>query len=192
MQKLFSLVIFSTILFSISTKAQNADIIFTNANIITAASKGARANSMAIKDGKILFAGDIKNSLQYKNAKTQIIDLNGKTIIPGFNDVHLHPNPETDFKELDHVIKIDTVTSISSLIKILTEKAKITPEGMLIRARGYNESKLGMEPTSIILDAASTKHPIILTHASGHKSVVNTYVLNINHITKIMGLLLFF
>jgi len=59
MQKLFSLVIFSTILFSISTKAQNADIIFTNANIITAASKGARANSMAIKDGKILFAGDI-------------------------------------------------------------------------------------------------------------------------------------
>jgi len=184
MQKLFSLVIFSTILFSISTKAQNADVIFTNANIITAASKGARANSMAIKDGKILFVGDIKSSLQYKTAKTQLIDLNGKTIIPGFNDVHIHPNPETDFKELDHVIKVDTVTSIASLIKILTDKAKITPEGMLIRARGYNESKLGMEPTSITLDAASTKHPIILTHASGHKSVVNTFILNINHITK--------
>ena len=139
---------------------------------------------MAIKDGKILFVGDIKNSLQYKTTKTKVIDLNGKTIIPGFNDVHIHPNPETDFKELDHVIKVDTVTSISSLIKILTEKAKITPEGMLIRARGYNESKLGMEPTSITLDAASIKHPIILTHASGHKSVVNTFILNINHITR--------
>ena len=150
MQKLFSLVIFSTILFSISTKAQNADIIFTNANIITAASKGARANSMAIKDGKILFAGDIKNSLQYKSAKTQIIDLNGKTIIPGFNDVHLHPNPETDFKELDHVIKVDTVTSITSLIKILTEKAKITPEGMLIRARAVSYTHLTLPTKRIV------------------------------------------
>jgi predicted amidohydrolase YtcJ len=128
--------------------------------------------------------GDLKNSLQYKNVQTQVIDLKGKTIIPGFNDAHIHPNPETNFKELDHVIKLDTVTSISSLIKILTNKAKITPEGMLIRARGYNESKLGVEPTCKILDAASAKHPIILTHASGHKSVVNTFILNINHITK--------
>ena len=164
--------------------AQDADYIFTNANIITAASKGSRANAMAIKGGKIVFVGDINNSLQFKNAQTKVIDLKGKTIIPGFNDVHIHPNPETDFKELDHVIKVDTVTSISSLIKILTDKAKITPEGMLIRARGYNESKLGMEPTCKILDAASAKHPIMLTHASGHKSVVNSYILNINRITK--------
>jgi predicted amidohydrolase YtcJ len=184
MQKLLNVIVFSTILFSNIAFAQKADIIFKNANIVTAAHKGARANSMAIKAGTILFVGELKNSLQFKNDKTQVIDLEGKTIIPGFNDVHLHPNPETNFKELDHVIKIDTVTSISSLIKILSDKAKITPEGMLIRARGYNESKLGMEPTCKILDSASVKHPIILTHASGHKSVVNNYILNINHITK--------
>jgi len=40
--------------------AQQADVIFTNANIITAAQKGARANAMAIKDGKILFVGEVK------------------------------------------------------------------------------------------------------------------------------------
>ena len=170
--------------FSKIAMSQHADIIFTNANIITAAKKGARANAMAIKGSKILFVGDKKNSLQYKNAQTKVIDLNGKTIIPGFNDAHIHPNPETNFKDLDHVIKIDTVTSISSLVKILSDKASITPEGMLIRARGYNESKLGMEPTCNILDSASIKHPIILTHASGHKSVVNSFILNINHITK--------
>ncbi len=184
MRKLFINVLVLIVGFSNVSIAQQADYIFTNANIITAASKGARANSMAIKGGKILFVGDLKNSLQFKNVQTQVIDLKGKTIIPGFNDAHIHPNPETNFKELDHVIKLDTVTSISSLIKILTNKAKITPEGMLIRARGYNESKLGVEPTCKILDAASAKHPIILTHASGHKSVVNTFILNINHITK--------
>ena len=183
MQKLIFIILF-ILCFSKIAVSQHADVIFTNANIITAAKKGARANAMAIKGGKILFVGDIKNSLQYKNAKTKVIDLKGKTIIPGFNDVHIHPNPETNFNELDHVIKVDTVTSISSLIKILTDKAKITPEGMLIRARGYNESKLGVEPTCKILDEASVKHPIILTHASGHKSVVNTFILNINQITK--------
>lgn len=184
MKKLFINVLVIIVCCSNVSFAQDADYIFTNANIITAASKGAHANAMAIKGGKIVFVGDVKNSLQYKNAQTKVIDLKGKTIIPGFNDVHLHPNPETSFNELDHVIKVDTVTSISSLIKILTDKAKITPEGMLIRARGYNESKLGIEPTCDILDKASIKHPIILTHASGHKSVVNTFILNINQITK--------
>jgi hypothetical protein len=184
MQKFLNTIIFSTLFIAKIASAQNADVIFTNANIITAAKKGARANSMGLKDGKILFVGDLKTSLQFKNAKTKMIDLKGKTIIPGFNDVHLHPNPETNFNELDHVIKIDTVTSIQSLLNILTSKAKITPAGMLIRARGYNESKLGMEPTCAILDQASTKHPIIITHASGHKSVVNSFILDINHITK--------
>ena len=153
MRKLFINVLVLIVGFSNVSIAQQADYIFTNANIITAASKGARASAMAIKGGKILFVGDLKNSLQFKNVQTQVIDLKGKTIIPGFNDAHIHPNPETNFKELDHVIKLDTVTSISSLIKILTNKAKITPEGMLIRARGYNESKLGVEPTCKILDA---------------------------------------
>ncbi|MFA9206417.1 MAG: amidohydrolase, partial [Burkholderiaceae bacterium] len=184
MQKSIIIILSFLLFFSKIANAQKADIIFINGNIITAVKKGARANSMAIKEGKILFVGDIKTSFQFKNPQTKIIDLEGKTIIPGFNDVHLHPNPETSFNELDHVIKIDTVTSISSLIKILADKAKITPEGMLIRARGYNESKLGVEPTCDILDKASIKHPIILTHASGHKSVVNNYILSINHITK--------
>ena len=139
---------------------------------------------MAIKNGKILFVGEENEANQFRGNETQLIDLKGKTIIPGFNDVHLHPTPLTNFNELDHVIKVDTVTSINSLIKLLIAKAKITPAGMLIRARGYNESKLGIEPNSKMLDEASSIHPIIITHASGHKSVVNSYLLKINNITK--------
>jgi len=184
MQKILKTIIFSTLFIAKIAIGQKADIIFTNAHIITAAKKGDRAQTMGIKEGKILFVGDEKTSLQFKNAQTKVIDLKGKTIIPGFNDVHLHPNPETNFEELDHILKIDTVTSIQSLLNLLTAKAKITPAGMLIRARGYNESKLGMEPTCKILDAASITHPIMITHASGHKSVVNSFILNINHITK--------
>ena len=170
--------------FPIALFAQNADIIFVNANVITAAKKGAHYNAMAIKEGKIMYVGEKSNALKYKTNQTKVIDLNGETIIPGFNDVHLHPNPETKFNELDHILKIDTVTSIQSLLSLLSKKASTTPKGMLIRARGYNESKLGIEPTSLILDKASTSHPIFITHASGHKSVANSYLLRINKITK--------
>jgi predicted amidohydrolase YtcJ len=69
MQKLIFIILF-ILCFSKIAVSQHADVIFTNANIVTAAKKGARANAMAIKGGKILFVGDIKNSLQYKNAKT--------------------------------------------------------------------------------------------------------------------------
>jgi len=55
---------------------------------------------------------------------------------------------------------------------------------MLIRGRGYNESKLGTEPIAAIIDKATTNHPVILVHASGHKSAANSVLLTINHINK--------
>lgn len=183
MKLLFSLLLFFCN-FPVALFAQNADIIFINANVITAAKKGAHYNAMAIKEDKILYVGEKWNTLKYKNNQTKVIDLNGKTIIPGFNDVHLHPIPETKFNEVDHIIRLDTVSSIQSLLLLLSKKASITPKGMLIRARGYNEHKLGIEPTCYILDKASTSHPIYITHASGHKSVANSYLLRINKITK--------
>ena len=146
--------------FPIALFAQNADIIFINANVITASKKGAYYNAMAIKDGKIMYVGERSNALKYKTNQTRVIDLNGESIIPGFNDVHLHPNPETKFNELDHILKLDTVTSIQSLLSLLSKKASITPKGMLIRARGYNESKLGIEPTCLILDKGSSNQII--------------------------------
>ena len=55
---------------------------------------------------------------------------------------------------------------------------------MLIRGRGYNESKLGGQPFRDILDKGSSDHPVYITHASGHMSAANSYLLNINNITK--------
>ena len=110
MQKFLNIIICSTLFLVKIAIGQNADVIFINAQIITAAKKGERANAMVLKEGKILFVGDRGNALKYKTATTKIIDVKNETIIPGFNDVHLHPSPESDFEALDHVLKIDTVT----------------------------------------------------------------------------------
>jgi len=63
MKKLFINILVLIVGFSNVSLAQQADYIFTNANIITAASKGARASAMAIKGGKIVFVGDVKKRL---------------------------------------------------------------------------------------------------------------------------------
>ena len=184
--KKFQLFIFIIIFLSVTNSgfAQKADLIITNANIITAVKKGDRHEALVVKDGMILFVGDNTKALEYKSPETKLIDAKGKTLIPGLNDVHLHPGPETPFSQLDHVIRLDTVTSMNSLITILAKKAAITPKGMLIRGRGYNESKLGSEPLRHFLDKATVDHPVFITHASGHKSAANSYLLSINQITK--------
>jgi hypothetical protein len=161
-----------------------ADLIITNSNIISAVKKGERYQALAVKDGIIMYVGNNTDVLQFKGATTKMIDAKGSTIIPGLNDVHLHPSPETPFAQFDHTLRLDTVTSMNSLIALIAKKAAITPKGMLIRGRGYNESKLGGEPLRNFLDKATADHPVILTHASGHKSAANSYLLNINHITK--------
>ena len=172
-------------LFTLSIFAQNAaDVIIINANIITAVQKGERKQVMAIKNGKIVFVGKMNEVAQWKSASTKIVDAKGKTIIPGLNDVHLHPNPETPFQQYNHIIRLDTVTSIKSLQRLLASKAAITPKGMLIRGRGYNEGKLGSEPIKYFLDEVTPNHPVLLTHASGHKSAANSLLLKINNITK--------
>ena len=164
--------------------AQRADMIITNANIITVVKKGDRQQALAVKGGLILFTGSNNGVLQYKSASTKIIDAKGSTIIPGLNDVHLHPSPETPFAQLDHSIRLDTVTSMTSLIALIAKKAAITPKGMLIRGRGYNESKLGGQPLRDMLDKATADHPVYITHASGHMSAANSYLLSINNISK--------
>ena len=175
--------IFFTLLCNYSI-AQQADLIITNANIITAVEKGDRKQAMAVKDGLIVFVGTNNEVMQYKSAKTKMIDAKGSTIVPGLNDVHLHPSPETPFEDPQHSIRLDTVTSITSLVALIAKKAAITPKGMLIRGRGYNESKLGGQPLRDILDKGSKDHPVYITHASGHMSAANSYLLNINNITK--------
>jgi len=172
------------VVFITNNIAQKADVIIINVNIITGTVKGERAEALAIKDDKFVFVGTNKECLSFKMNTTKIIDGKGATIIPGLNDTHLHPSPETDFSQLDHTIRLDTVTSMNSLINLFSKKAAITPKGMLIRGRGYNESKLGGEPIRDYLDKATLDHPILITHASGHKAAANSYLLNINHISK--------
>jgi predicted amidohydrolase YtcJ len=164
--------------------AQEANLVLINGNIVTLKVKGGRAQALAIKDDKIIAVGDNDEIKKLIGVKTKIIDLKGKTVLPGFNDVHQHPAPVYTFEKPYATLKLDTVTSMKNLIALLKRKAAITPKGMLIRGVGYNETKLGGQPIRDSLDKASTDHPIIISHVSGHLSAANSYLMELNGIDE--------
>jgi predicted amidohydrolase YtcJ len=164
--------------------AQQADLVLTNGNVITLRTGGDRAQAVAIAGGKILATGDNAAIRAYVGATTKVVDLHGQTVVPGFNDVHQHPAPLYNWDKPYATLELDTVSSMANLIDLLKKKAAITPKGMIIRGVGYNEFRLGHQPTRDFLDKASTDHPILITHASGHLSAANSYMLRISGITR--------
>lgn len=167
-------------------RAQQADVIYINGNVITGQSIGHRAEAIAIKAGKIVGVGSNQQKAAWQGPSTKVIDLKGKTVVPGFNDAHLHPSPKYPFESVHTSLDLGpaVVKNNQELIALLKKKAAITPEGLPIRGFSYQDTKLGGHPTRHILDQASTRHPIIIRHSSGHISAVNSYVLNLAGITK--------
>jgi len=182
MRLIYSLTFF-LLLFTV-TYAQQADLVLTNGNIVTLKAKGDRAQALAIKDEKIIGVGSNDEISKFIGSNTKVIDLKGKTVLPGFNDVHQHPEPLYTFEKPYAVVMLDTVTSMKSLIALLKRKAAITPKGMLIRGSRYNEIKLGGQPIRDSLDKASTDHPIIISQVSGHLSAANSYLMDMNGIDE--------
>jgi predicted amidohydrolase YtcJ len=166
--------------------AQKADVIFINGNIITVQSKGNRAEAIAIERDRFISVGSTQQVLKLKGFATRVVDLKGSTVVPGFNDAHLHPMPVYPFESVHCNIDLSPamVKSMDELISLLTKKASVTPKGILIQGFGYQDTKLGGHPTREQLDRASTDHPIIIRHSSGHISSANSNALLAAGITK--------
>jgi predicted amidohydrolase YtcJ len=112
-------------------------------------------------------------------AATRIVDLKGKTVTPSFNDAHVHPHasyPEGS-QYATHWLGPDKVHNMDELIAALKRKAAITPKGQMVRGERYDDVKLGRHPNRHDLDKVSTEHPISISHASGHVTAVNSYLL---------------
>lgn len=186
----FLLVFLATIAFRFVQREQTiiADKLFINGNIITMDEKEAIAEAVAIKDGKILAVGKTSEINKYKGNNTVVVNLNGKTMTPGFIDGHSH------FVSLVRSTVVDlspppvgTVKNIADIISLLKKKQKdrgIKP-GQWITASRYDQNELeeGRHPTKEDLDAAFPDNPVSISHVSGHMSVVNSYALKISGVT---------
>ncbi len=171
--------------------ADHADAIYEGGPIITMNDAAPSAEALAVKDGKILAVGTKAVVLKTKGDSTQLIDLGGKTLLPGFVDAHGHmfmggiqalsanmlAPPDGEVKD---------IASLVRTLKEWTEANRATVDKIqVIVGFGYDNAMLAelRHPTHQDLDLVSTDIPVCIIHQSGHLFAVNSKALEVCGVT---------
>lgn len=161
------------------------DLIFINGKIITMDTSLPQAEALYIRDEKIVSVGSNSEILSYKNDGTEIIDLNGRLMVPGFNDSHMHL---LNYGSSLLNVSLVGVSSIDEMVERTRQfiKYNCIDSNKMIQGRGWNHDYFVEKrfPDRYDLDKISTTQPILLTRSCGHAAVVNSRALEIAGITK--------
>lgn len=164
-----------------------ADSVFVNGKVITMDPSETIAEAVAIKFGKILKVGADSEIRKLVGDNTEVIDLGGKTMIPGFIDSHCHMMAVGAQRKLYVDLSEEAgIHSINDIISRLNDRAEKTPEGNWVLGYQEDDSKLKEKrhPTRWELDQASSKHPIIISTVGGHFSIANSIAFELVGVTK--------
>ncbi|MGD2097529.1 MAG: amidohydrolase [Desulfobacterales bacterium] len=169
-----------------------ADLVITNGKVITVDKDFSIKQAVAVKDGKIVSVGSNDEVKPFIGSNTQLLDLQGKPILPGINESHMHP---PFFGATRPPLAIDltfpAVRAIPDMVEALRKKVSETPAGEWIRGFGWDQSSLeecqkdpSKLPRKWDLDAVSPVHPVAFTDFSCHTLLVNSKALEIAGVTK--------
>ena len=148
--------------------------LLVNATVLTMDASLPRAQALAVKDGRIVEVGGTDEVLWLREEEYEVIDLQGRTVVPGFVDPHNHFSIGA-FETLWGDCR--GARSVADLQQTLTRTARDTPAGAWVRAVGYDHQLIGVHPTRGDLDAAVPDRPAILMHFSHHQCVANSRAL---------------
>ena len=167
----------------------DADVIFFGDNIVTMDPSQPTVEAVAVRGETIVAAGALDDVMALRGESTRVVELGDQALVPGFIDAHghflsasrsleslqLHPPPVGDVNNIDDLVRKIQAWIVENDI----------PAGETVSGRGYDDSLLaeGRHPTRYDLDRASTDHPIILTHVSGHLRASNSAALAAGNVT---------
>ncbi|MEM9533941.1 MAG: amidohydrolase [Pseudomonadota bacterium] len=142
-------------------EANAAELILTGGQILTQDSTRPRAQALAIRNGLIQATGDNRDILQLAGGATQVIELGGRTVIPGLNDSHMHPTRAGRFYALE--LRWDGLPSLTEGLDRIADQARRTPAGQWVRVVGgwspYQFAEKRM-PTPAELTRAAPDTPV--------------------------------
>lgn len=189
--KPIALILASFCILELAVAAETADIIYHGGPVITINDEAPHAQAVAVKDGKILAVGDKEEVLKTKGAETKLIDLNGKTMLPGFVDAHGHvfmggiqalsanmlAPPDGEVKDIPSLVR--TLKEWTNANQTTVDKIQ------LIVGFGYDNAMLAelRHPTREDLDQVSKDIPVCIIHQSGHLFAVNSKALEVCGVT---------
>lgn len=179
MSKRFFIILAGLTLPTAALAGEPVDLLLRGGKVLTVDKDFKIVTAIAVKDGKIVATGGDELAGKYDAAKT--VDLRGRTLMPGFNDTHVHIHPMSHRQ-----ISMEGVTSIADLKARIAAKAKELGPGQWVTGAGWDEAQLAekREPLRADLDAAAPNNPVMLTRAGGHSSVGNSMALKIAQVTR--------
>lgn len=153
-----------------------ADRVFRGGPVYAGEAGSAPVEAVAVRAGRVAMAGAAADVAALIGPDTDVVELGGAALYPGFVDAHAHLLG-IGLREM--TLNLEGVGSVSELVEITAAAAQETPEGDTIYGRGWIETGWpeGRFPNRADLDEASTDHPIILKRADGHAVVANSLAL---------------
>ncbi|SDI75436.1 amidohydrolase [Natribacillus halophilus] len=163
-------------------------LILTNANILTLDENNRRAGSVEVTNGRISGIWPTPEppyNLKGSSQGTEVINLHGATLMPGFIDTHNHL-----LMYSLNMNKVDCSTppnkDIDDILQNIRIKVNETPKGEWVQGYGYDDSLLEEKrhPTRVELDKIASDHPVFITHISSHLAVANSKALELAGVTE--------
>jgi len=166
---------------SAPVRAAEANLILHNGKIVTVDKKFSVHQAVAIQGERILRVGTNEEVLKTKGDRTRLVDLKGKTVLPGLMDSHSHP-ADACMTEFDH--PVPDMETIKDVLDYIKGRAKVLAPGEWIVVSQVFITRLREQryPTRQELDDAAPKHPVL--YATGPDASLNTLALKLSKIGR--------
>jgi hypothetical protein len=154
---------------------ETADVIYLNGDVWTGVKDAGRESAIAIKGEKILYVGDQKGAHRHHGEATEIVDLGGAFVAPGFIDNHTH---FFDGSFALASVQLNDAASKDEFIRRIADYVKSRPKGEWILGGNWDEEKWGGEaPDRTWIDAVTQHNPLYITRYDGHQALANSLAL---------------
>ncbi len=165
------------------------DLVLFNANVISMDPSLPRAGLVGIRGNRIALVGDSGMLDDLKHPGVQTIDCGRRTILPGFVDAHCHVFAYAESLVSFNLSRQDSIHSISDIQRKIQDSCSSIPPGTWIRGKGFNEFAVreGRFLNCRELDVVAPRHPVKITHRSGHAHILNSLALARTNITEETG-----
>ncbi len=164
-------------------KSAVADLALRNGAIYTVDGSRSWAETIAVDDGRIVYVGNDAGAKDYIGPQTQVVDLKGRLVVPGMQDVHIHPiSGGIEANGCD----LNAATTVEEYLAIIKKYADEHPNDPWIKGGGWSMASFG--PGALarkeLIDAIVPDRPVILWSRDGHTTWVNSRALEVAGITK--------
>ena len=152
----------------------HADVLITNGKIATLDARERVVEALAVRGGRVAALGRTADLRALAGPSTEIVDLKGRTAIPGIVDSHAHPDSYAIRLERWQSMAPDHIASKEALLDAIAKGCRTLPPGAWFSGYRYNENKSGGYPTLAELDRAGGGRPVLVMRTCGHLGLANS------------------